>query len=281
MSDSISERKITRPSVEPSCYLHRAFRMRHQAHYVAPAIAYAGDIRERAVRIGRRVLAPVRRRVSKHNLFVSLQFGERRFVAIIISVAVRDRNLQHLAGGGRGGKRRVRGFHANVHLPADKSHPRVALQHAGEQTRFAKNLKTVADAENQASAAREFFHGAHHGRKSRNRARAQIIAVGKSAGQQDRVKAVYLFGLMPQEFNRLVENFAERVPGVVIAIRARKHHHTKFHRADSPLAQILSQREVRFPVPVEESKDSDPVAEILGMERRRVRRQKNVKLAQR
>jgi hypothetical protein len=52
---------------------------------------------------------------------------------------------------------------------------------------------------------------------------------------------------MPQEFNRLVENFAQRVPGVVIAIRARKHNHPKFHRADSPLENILSQRAPIFP----------------------------------
>src|SRR5580692_3048310 len=46
---------------------------------------------------------------------------------------------------------------------------------------------------------------------------------------------------MPQEFYRLVENFAERVPGIVIAIRPRKHDHTKFHRAESPLKNILAQ----------------------------------------
>ncbi len=155
---------------------------------------------------------------------------------------MRDRNLQHLAGLGRGGERRVRGFHANVHLLADESHSGIALQHAGQQTRLAENLETVANAEDQAPAAREFFHRAHHRRKPRNRARAQVIAVGKSAGQQDRVKPVHFFGLMPQEFNRLVENFAERVLGVVVAIRARKHDHTEFHRAESPLSFYFNTR---------------------------------------
>ena len=160
---------------------------------------------------------------------------------------MRDRHLQHLAGLGCGGERRVRRFHADVHLAAHKAHSSIPLKHAGQQSRFAENLETVADAEDEAPAAREFFHRAHHRRKPRDRPGAQIIAIRKSAGQQDRVKTVYFFGLVPQEFDRLVENFAERVPGVVIAIRARKHDHPKFHRAESPLAHILSQRAAIFP----------------------------------
>jgi hypothetical protein len=53
---------------------------------------------------------------------------------------------------------------------------------------------------------------------------------------------------MPEEFDRLAENFAQRVPGVVIAIRARKHDHTEFHRAESPLEDILSQRAAILPL---------------------------------
>jgi hypothetical protein len=53
---------------------------------------------------------------------------------------------------------------------------------------------------------------------------------------------------MPQEFDRLMENFVQRVPGVMIAVRAWKHDHTEFHRAESPLAHILAQRAAIFPL---------------------------------
>jgi hypothetical protein len=39
---------------------------------------------------------------------------------------------------------------------------------------------------------------------------------------------------MPEEFNRLVKNRSERVPSIVVAIRARKHDHAEFHREYSP-----------------------------------------------
>jgi hypothetical protein len=40
---------------------------------------------------------------------------------------------------------------------------------------------------------------------------------------------------MPQKFDRLMENLAKGVVRVVVAVRARKHDHPKFHRVESPL----------------------------------------------
>src|SRR5467141_4485712 len=152
---------------------------------------------------------------------------------------VRDRDLQHLAGRGRACERRVRVFDTHVYLPADKAKTGIARKHARQQARFAKNLKAVADAEDKSAGAREFLHRAHHGRKPRNRARAQVIAISKPARQNDGVKTSDLFGLMPQEFNRLVKDLAQGVVGVVVAVRAGKHDHTEFHRASSPLIRAF------------------------------------------
>src|ERR1700684_1276030 len=101
---------------------HGAFRMGHQSHDVAIAIANSGDVAERSIRICRRVLAPVRRGISKHNLMIALEIYERRLIAKIISVAVRDRQAQYLPWLGRGSEGRVVIFNANVHLPAHESH---------------------------------------------------------------------------------------------------------------------------------------------------------------
>src|SRR5258708_2887856 len=97
--------------------------MRHEPHHVAPAVAYPSDIRKRAVRIGRGIFAPVRRRITKYNLLVALQFAEGRFITKIIPVAMRDRHLQHLAGLGRGSEWSIRSFYADVNLLAHKPHP--------------------------------------------------------------------------------------------------------------------------------------------------------------
>ena len=99
-------------------------------------------------------------------------------------------------------------FDADVHLAAKKAQALVAHHRAGKQTRFEQNLESVADAQHQAAATREPPDRAHHRRKSRDRAGAQIVAESKSAGKNDRVAAGNLFGLVPDEFDGLVDHAA-------------------------------------------------------------------------
>ena len=63
----------------------------------------------------------------------------------------------------------------------------IAQQRAGEQARFDEDLKAVADAKHESALGREFLHGLHDGRKARDGAAAQIIAVGEPAGKDDRI----------------------------------------------------------------------------------------------
>src|SRR6266853_4447424 len=213
--------------------------MWHQSHYVALAVADTRDVRERAVRIRGCIFAPLGRRVTEHNLVVALKLDEGRLVARIISLGMRNRHFQHPPGFGLDSERRVRSFDANVYLPADKAQTGVAREHTRQQARLAKNLKAVADAEDKSAGAREFLNRAHHGRKPRNRARAQVIAISKAARQNDGVKTHDLCGLMPEEFNLLMKDLAQGVVGIVVAVRARKHDHTEFHRASSPLIRAF------------------------------------------
>src|SRR5207253_11255961 len=109
-----------------------------------------------------------------------------------------------------------------------------AHHRAGEQSRFAQNLEAIADAQNQAAAVRELFHGLHHRRKAGDGASAQIVAVGKSAGQNDGVAIRKIFRLVPDEFDGLLEDVSDGVKGVVVAIGPGKNNDSKFHAVAAP-----------------------------------------------
>ena len=166
--------------------------MRHQAHHIALAIADAGNGLKRTIWIRLAVvfsgIVPVGSDVTKNNLVVAFQLGERGRLAKIISFVVRNGHFQHLSGMRRASERRVSGFHADMNLAAEEPQTLVAHHRAGQQPRFEQYLKSVADSQHQAAGASEPIHRFHHRRKARNRAGAQIIAEGKSAGKNDRVE---------------------------------------------------------------------------------------------
>src|SRR5260370_35639346 len=76
---------------------HGARGLGHEAGDVAFAVADARDIVQGTVRIACRVVCSVRRGVAENDLMVFLKFGERGFVAGVIAIVVRDRNLQDIA----------------------------------------------------------------------------------------------------------------------------------------------------------------------------------------
>ena len=73
-----------------------------------------------------------------------------------------------------------------LHL-ADEAPAGVAHQHARQQARLAQDLEAVADAEHQAAALGMGADRVHDTRARRDRAAAQVVAVGKAAGQHDEV----------------------------------------------------------------------------------------------
>src|SRR5690348_1313676 len=172
---------------------------------------------------------------------MALESGERIRVAEIVPFHVRDGDFQNLAGRCRTSEWSVGGLHANVDVAADESQASIAEHRAGEKSRFKENLETVANAENQAAAARETFDGAHHRGKTGNRPRAQVVAESEAARNDDGIAGGDLFGAVPEEFDGLAKDGADGVVRVVVAIRAGKHYDAKFHREESPKT-ILTQR---------------------------------------
>ena len=213
---------------------HGALRMRHHAEDVAPAIAQAGDGLARTVGIGGGIERAVRRTVAEGNLIVAFQLGERSVVANVVAVSVRNGNAQHLAGAGGRSKGRRGGLNADVHVAADKAQAGIAHQRAGKQSRFAEDLEAIADAQDQAAGTGKSIEGPHDRRKTGDGAGAEIIAIRKAAGQDDRIEAGEIFGLVPDEFDRLPQDAADGVESVVIAIGTGKDDNTNFHRLATP-----------------------------------------------
>src|SRR5580700_4623539 len=213
----------------------RAFGMRHQAQNVALLVADTGDGMQRAVGIGLvvvfgRVLA-VRFYVVKNNLAVAFECGERSRLAEIVSFVMRNGNFQYLTllrGASEGS---VGGFDADVHLAAEIAQALVAHHRAGKKPCFEQDLEAVADSEDQTSGTREAVHGFHYRRKSRNRPGAQVIAIGEAARENYDVAAGKIFGLVPDEFDGLMDDGGDGVVSVFIAIRTGKLHHSEFHRS--------------------------------------------------
>jgi hypothetical protein len=210
--------------------------MRHEAGDVAIPVAKPRDVVDGAVGIARGIIRSVGSRVTKNDLMIFFESCESGFVATVISVGVRDGNLEDLAFLGGIGERRVGLLDADVHVAADETQAAVAHHGAGKQAGFAENLEAVANAQDQAAARGEFLDGLHHRRKARDGAGAEIVAVGKSAGQNDGVAAGEIFRLVPDEFDRFLQDVADGVKRVVVAIGPGKNDDSKFHAVQPPVA---------------------------------------------
>jgi len=116
-----------------------------------------------------------------------------------------------------------------VHVAADEAETGVAHHGAGEEAGFEKDLEAVADAEDEAAVFCEFGDGIHDRRKASDGAGAEIVAVGKAAGEDDGVAAVEVFRLVPDEFDGLLEDVADGVEGVVVAVGPGKDYDSEFH----------------------------------------------------
>src|SRR5258707_325999 len=215
---------------------HGALGMGHQTGNVAFAVADSGDIVNRAVGIAGVVIRTVGRSVAEYNLTILFEFGHGSFVAIVIAVGVRDGNLEDLSLLRGVGEGRVRLFDADVDVAADEAQAAVAHHRAGEQARFAENLEAVANSQDHAAALGEFLDRFHDRGKARDGAGAQIIAVGKSTGQDDSIAIRKIFGLVPDKFDRLVKDVADGVKRVVVAIGPGENDNSKFHVVPAPCA---------------------------------------------
>ena len=134
---------------------------------------------------------------------------------------MRDRHADHLAGVVAARERRVGALDLQVHVAADELDARVALQDAGQQFRLAQNLEAVAHAHHEAALARMVAHGGHDRRMRRDRAAAQIVAIGEAAGQHDQIGAGGKLALaVPHHRGLAAGHELERMRHVALAVRS-------------------------------------------------------------
>src|SRR5260370_28498899 len=192
--------------------------MGDKAGDVALAAADPGDIACRRVVIGGVVGFSFWVRLAKDDLMIFFQRGEHSIVTSVISVVVRDGNFENLALLRSRREWRVRLLDANVNVAADIAQAAIAHHGAGEQAGFAENLEAVANAQDHAAALGEFLDGLHHWRKTRDGASAEIVAIRKSAGQNDGIAIREILGLMPDKFDGLLQDVPDAVKSVMVAI---------------------------------------------------------------
>src|SRR5882762_9601286 len=102
-------------------------------------------------------------------------------------------------------------------------------QSARKQAGLAEDLKTVADAQDQPAIGGKGLHGLHDGAETGNRPGAQIVAVAKSARNDDRLTVAQRSFLVPKQPRRMPEDIAEHMHGVLVAIRSWKLEDGKIH----------------------------------------------------
>ena len=202
-------------------------RVRHHTKHVAALVGDTGDIVDGTIRVGfERGLAPGIH-VAEQYPTVTLQHGELFLIRVVAALAVGDGDSQHLslpAGLGEGGLGRL---DPQVNRAADKVQIAIAHKSAGQQAGFDENLEPVADADDEPASGGEALYGAQHGRKARDSTGTEVISVGKTARQHDRVKAGQVFRLVPHEIGGLAKVLTQRVERVVIAVRTRKENHSE------------------------------------------------------
>src|ERR1700680_3251914 len=125
---------------------HGALRVRHQARDVALAVADAGNVVERAIRIARGVICALWSCIAEQNLAILFEIGERCFIGVVVAVIVCDGNFQNLALRSGVGERCIGLLDADEYVAANVAETRIAHHGAGKQAGFEKNLKAVADA---------------------------------------------------------------------------------------------------------------------------------------
>ena len=78
--------------------------------------------------------------------------------------------------------------HLQIDRRAQEGETPVLLQRAGQQVGFGEHLKAVADADHRAAGGGERRNRRHDRREAGDRPRAQVVAMGETPGEHDRIK---------------------------------------------------------------------------------------------
>src|ERR1700674_4975188 len=94
---------------------------------------------------------------------------------------------------------------------------------------LAQDLDPVADSPHQPASVGKLADLLHHRRKPRDRARAQVVAVGKSTRKDDAVAALQVRVLVPQVLELGSEHLVDHPSAVAVRPRAGENDDSKPH----------------------------------------------------
>src|SRR5690606_1404834 len=159
--------------------------------------------------------------VAEHHPAFTLEFIEYRLRGLVAALPRFQRNQDLGAGFVAGGPGGIGGLDAQPLVAADEMQALVAGERTRQQPGLAQHLETVTDTEYRHTFSGSLDHGAHHGCEPGDGTAAQIVAVGETTGDHDRVHAFEVGVAMP-EVHRLGAGQPDGAGGVHVVEGARE-----------------------------------------------------------
>ena len=212
--------------------------MGHHPEHVTALVDDARDVVQGSVRVGARSHSPVRIAVTEDDLAVLFEARERCGVGEIAALAVGDWDTNHLTLRALRCVGQIVAVDHQIGPLAAKLEGGVADQRAWQESRLAQDLEAVADAPDKTAPVRELSHFFHDRCKPRDRPRAQVVTIGKAAGQDDAIASFEVRVLVPQVGQLLAEHLVDDPAAVAIGPRAREDENSELHRRWRPSCSI-------------------------------------------
>ena len=203
--------------------------MRHESEDVAFAVTDSRDILQGTIWIRRWIQRALRRCITKNDLPVFVQPLERRSIRKETALAMGNGHSQKRSLRATVRKRRIRNLNPGRHHLANKVERTIPHQSSWEQSDFAKNLKSIANANHEFAVARFLNDAGHYRRKTGDCAAAKIIAVGKSARQHNRIESIDGSFLVPDVLSPQPRDAVQGGETILVTIRTGKLDNGEFH----------------------------------------------------
>src|SRR5438105_6767175 len=149
-----------------------------------------------------------------------------------------DRQVQYLPRRCSRREHRPCAVDPDLDRAAQELQARVLLQGTGEQAGLSEDLETVADAQHRPACLCELADGTHQRAEPGDGARAQIVAVGEAAREDDGVDVAQGVVAVPQQLG-LTAGGTDGFDHVVLAVRARKDDDADVHYV-APPSMVMS-----------------------------------------
>jgi hypothetical protein len=181
--------------------------MRHQTDNVPALICDAGNVTTTAIGVDVEV--------AGNNAPLGFKLIEGLLVGDVTTFTVLERDHNLLTHFELRCPRRGRTFNSQFLIAANEMQVIVSHECARQQVGFAQHLKTVANAEDWHSAFRSINKRRHDWSESRNCTTPQVVAIGETTGEHDRINAMEI-GISVPECYRLATSDPHRSSCIAI-----------------------------------------------------------------